>query len=88
MRKTIAILLAATASGFAGTSAVKIPPEPGSTLEIKGSQKKASLHFNLAAVPAGSVIVGARLVMTLDRVASREIAHRSRRAMTGPPTWW
>ena len=64
MRKLLAVLIAATAG--ASANSVQLHPAADSVLEIKGSRKKALLHFDLAAVPAGNTIVAARLALTLE----------------------
>ncbi len=61
-------LVASTA--FAGAKAIELAPAADSSLEVKGRQKRALLHFDLSAAPAGNTIVRARLALRLDKVAS------------------
>src|SRR5712692_6219742 len=58
------------ATAFAGSAAIKLQPAADSSWEVKGRQKRAMLHFDLAALPAGNTIVSARLALTFDKVAS------------------
>ena len=70
MRRLVAVLLAAAASGFAESSVASFQPGTDSVLEIKGKQKKALLRFDLSGLPAGATVVAARLVLVLDAVTS------------------
>jgi hypothetical protein len=82
MQKVVAVLLVAAASGSAGTSVAKFQPGSGSVFEIKGSQKKALLRFDLAPLPARNTIVSARLEVVLDGVGSEPPIDPKRFAVT------
>ncbi len=86
MRKLVAVLVAAAASGFAATSVAKLQPGRDSILEIRGSQKRGRLNFDLAALPARTTIVEARLALVLDALASEPPISPRRFAVTAGDT--
>src|SRR5260370_31499274 len=69
LRHILALVVTAAAA-FGGASAIRVNPGAGSVLEVKGKQKRAVLNFDLAAVPAATTVVSARLALTIDAVSS------------------
>lgn len=66
----IAVIAVAAMAAFGQGSVSKIEADSGSVFQIRGNQQRASLRFDLSRLPRGEALVKARLLLTLDRIAS------------------